>query len=331
MSKYLVIGLGSMGKRRVRCLAELGISYSDIIGMDIREDRCSEAESKYGIKVFRSTDEIDFEQIEAVIVSLPPDKHIDGVNTAARFGKPVFVEASVVLDDVKKIKEVSTDIFVAPSCTFFFHPMIQKMKSIIDSQEYGKVCNFSYHSGQYLPDWHPWEDVNDYYVGNRLTGGAREIVPYELTWITKLFGYPEGIKGYYRKTMDIGCNIEDSYSCTLAFGDKVGTLLVDVVSRAHTRDIILNMEYGQIQWRADMERLRIYDARSKETSFVDQDQKIHVDGYSSIISENSYIEEIRAFLRGIADSSAFPNTIDDDIRVLELLKSVEDSDGGFDR
>ena len=35
--KFLVIGLGSMGKRRVRCLQAL--HYTDIVGFDPREDR----------------------------------------------------------------------------------------------------------------------------------------------------------------------------------------------------------------------------------------------------------------------------------------------------
>ena len=43
---FLVIGLGSMGKRRVRCLQTLQIK--DIIGFDLREDRRLEAKNKYG-------------------------------------------------------------------------------------------------------------------------------------------------------------------------------------------------------------------------------------------------------------------------------------------
>ena len=54
MNKYLVIGLGSMGKRRVRCLLALGISNADIMGMDIREDRCIESKKKYGIHTYQS-------------------------------------------------------------------------------------------------------------------------------------------------------------------------------------------------------------------------------------------------------------------------------------
>ena len=52
--KFLVIGLGSMGKRRVRNLNTLG--YNEVAGFDVREDRCLEAAEKYNIKTFPEID-----------------------------------------------------------------------------------------------------------------------------------------------------------------------------------------------------------------------------------------------------------------------------------
>ncbi len=333
MSKYLVIGLGSMGKRRVRCLMALGVKADVICGMDKRKDRCDEAKEKYGIDIADSEDDVDFDEVDAIIVSLPPDLHGVGVDVAARHKKPVFVEASVMLEETKEIKKKVdiAGIFAAPSCTFVFHPMIKEIKKIVVSGKLGKICNFSYHSGQYLPDWHPWENVNDFYVSNRSTGGAREIVPYELTWITDVFGFPNEIKGYYRKTGNIGCDIEDSYASTLAYGDKVGTLLVDVMSRYPARNLIINFQNGQIQWKWDEEKISIFDATTGETSYIKQAKQPHEDGYSNMIGEQMYIDEIAAFLNGISDSLLYPNTMEKDIRVLQLLNDIEDSDGGFYR
>ena len=329
--RFFVIGLGSMGKRRVRCLLELGYRPDEIYGFDNRGDRRVETVNRYGIRVIDTMEGFNFRSVDAFIVSLPPDKHKIGVDIAVKYQKPVFVEASVILSETELIREVGKDIFIAPSCTFVFHPMIKEIKRIVNSEKYGKVCNFSYHSGQYLPDWHPWEDVKDFYVSNRLTGGAREIVPYELTWITDTFGMPDQIKGFYRKTMDIGCDIEDSYASVLSYGDMIGTLLVDVVSRYPARNLIINMEKGQIQWRWDEEKIRIYSAETGETSFIEQANQMHEEGYSSMIGEAMYIEEIRAFLSGIESADSFPNTIEKDIRVLGLLNQIEVSDGGFDR
>ena len=222
-------------------------------------------------------------------------------------------------------------LFRSPSCTFIFHPVIRKIKDIVESKKYGKVCNFSYHSGQYLPDWHPWEDVNEYYVSKRETGGAREIVPYELTWITDVFGYPEEIKGYFRKTADVGCDIEDSYACSLAYSNMTGSLLVDVVGRNALRNLVINFENAQLQWRCDQDQLEIYEVQKNSWRTIETEKMIHEEGYSKNINENMYIDEIEAFLKGIEIREAYPNTIEKDIKILRLLESVENSDGGFNR
>lgn len=332
MKKYLIIGLGSMGKRRIRCLEALGIVNSNIYGMDIRADRCLEAKAKYGINIIASEEELDFDDINAVIVSLPPDKHFEGVQVALKHNKPVFVEASVVIEDVRKIKKSNVNnLFIAPSCTFIFHPAIKAIKEIIKSEIYGRVCNFSYHSGQYLPDWHPWEDVNEFYVSNRITGGAREIVPYELTWIVDVLGYPNEIKGYFRKTTYIGCDIEDSYVCSLDYGNMVGSLLVDVVARNAIRNLVINFQDAQLQWRSDREQLEIYIPREDIWKRIALEDMIHEEGYARTINENMYIEEIDSFLKGIENHEFYPTTIEKDILVLELLNAIENSDGGFDR
>lgn len=322
---YYVIGLGSMGKRRVRCLMALGVKPSEIWGFDTRQDRCEETRDKYGINICTADVKPDFDDIDAVIVSLPPDKHKIGVDIAVKYNKPVFVEASVILNEVEAIKDISSNIFVAPSCTFRFHPMIKEIKKVIESGKFGKICNFSYHSGQFLPDWHPWEDVNEFYVSNKETGGAREIVPYELTWITEVFGFPKSIKGFNRKTAEIGCDIDDSYASCLDYGDMVGTLLVDVVSRYPARNLIINFQNGQIQWKWDQNKIELYDAVKKEFTYINQADQIHEDGYSDMIGEQMYIDEIKAFLDGIKDETLYPNTIDKDIKVLKLLNMIETS------
>lgn len=332
MNKCLIIGLGSMGKRRVRCLLSLGYQKEDIIGFDLREDRRTEAKEKYGIPVVCNVNDINFDEIKAVIVSLPPDKHAVGAKIAIDHQKPVFIEASVVLEDVLEIERYNNGkVFVAPSCTFTYHPMIKNIIEIVHSGKYGKVCNFSYHCGQYLPDWHPWESVNDFYVGKRITGGAREIVPFELTWIVKMMGFPTEIKGHYRKTIDFNCEIEDSYSCSMSFDNAVGTLLVDVAARFAVRNLVVNLEEAQIQWRWDKKQFELYESKTGRWIYYQQPTFEANAGYNANIGEQMYIDELSAFLSAFDDTSLYPNTLEKDIKVLELLKSIEDSDGGFER
>ena len=180
--KFLVVGLGSMGKRRIRCLKKL--NYKNIAGFDLREDRRDEVVDKYSIKTFKDIDDaINQFSPDAFIISVPPDVHHTYMELAINNNINFFVEASVVDTSMENIiKSLDKKSIVGiPSATMLFHPGIILIKDIIKKNKYGKITNLVYHSGQYLPDWHTYESVSDFYVSNPITGGCREIVPFELT------------------------------------------------------------------------------------------------------------------------------------------------------
>lgn len=329
--KFLVVGLGSMGKRRVRCLKALG--YNEIIGLDFREDRRNEAEEKYKIKTVRNIETVDLASVNVLIISVPPDKHIDYAKIAIKKKIPAFIEAGVISDHSLEISNelIGNEAFIAPSCTLKFHPIIKDIKEIITSKKYGIMTNFTFHSGQYLPDWHPWENVKNFYVSKRETGGAREIVPFELTWITDVFGFPKVIKGYYASTMDIGAEIEDSYAFVLKFEKGIGSVIVDVAARFATRSLIINLEKAQIRWNWEESTLKVFEAINNRWIHYYQPEGKAESGYNKNIIEQMYIDEIDAFIKGIEDKTKYPNTVQNDLKVLELLDKIENSDGGFKR
>jgi len=326
--RFLVIGLGSMGKRRVRCLKAL--NQSEILGIDPREDRRKKTEDKYSIKTYDSIDKIILEDIDAFIISTPPDLHTQYLELAISNKIPAFVEASVLLEEVEFVSKKNIEnVFIAPSCTLRYHPLVKEIKRIVEAKEFGKITNFTYHSGQYLPDWHPWEDVKDFYVSKRETGGGREIVPFELTWLVDTFGFPNDIKGYFSKTIDFGSEIEDTYAFVLKYDKYIGSMIVDVASRFATRSLILNFENGQLRWNWEDAELKIYDASNDKWSAIEQLQGNNEEGYNKNIVEEMYIDEVDAFIKGIEDITLFSNSISDDIKVLKLLNQIEISDGGF--
>jgi predicted dehydrogenase len=321
--KALIVGLGSMGKRRVRCLKALG--YEDILGYELREDRRAEAEKLYQIKTTGTLDSATLNKIDVMIISTPPDKHNQYINLAIENKKPAFVEASVILAGLRELDEQArkNNVFIAPSCTLRFHPAIKDIKNIVAGGKYGKVTNFNYHSGQYLPDWHPWEMVKDFYVGNKETGGCREIIPFELTWLIDIVGFPGKVTSLYGKTMDVGADIDDSYMIAMDFGGSFGVMTVDVVSRYALRSLILNMERGQILWRWDETVVKLYEAANKRWINYNYPQGQAAGGYNVNISENMYIEELGAFIKAATENGQFPNSLDEDIRILEILNRLE--------
>jgi predicted dehydrogenase len=322
---FLIIGLGSMGKRRIRCLQALGYKNDEISGWDIREDRRSETQSLHRIKIENDFSKISPKKYDCMIISVPPDHHNQYIKYAIEHKIPAFVEASVILEGLKNLDNFAKQrgVLIAPSCTLLFHSAILDIKKLVQTGEYGKITNFSYHCGQYLPDWHPWEKIKDYYVSQKSTGGAREIVPFELTWIVDLFGIPTRIVGLYGKTLEMGVDIDDTYVFSMEFDNFFGNMTIDVVARYATRSLILNLERGQITWNWDEKKIRLYDAEKQRWIIFDEPRSQAVEGYNKNISDDMYIRELKAFVDSVKYDEGFPNTLEKDIQVLQLLHRVE--------
>jgi predicted dehydrogenase len=321
--KALVIGLGSMGRRRVRCLQQHGVK--DIVGFDTRADRRERGAQEYGIEVREQLSGDDVRDFDVVVISTPPDQHHAAMDWSIAAGKPCFVEASVVRAPLPALEQRAraNKVLVAPSCTLRFHSAIRDITQIVQSGRYGKVCNFSYHCGQYLPDWHPWEKVSDYYVSNPVTGGAREIVPFELTWMVHAFGWPRAVQGMKMRTMDVGAPIDDTYAALLQFDGFVGSLVVDVVARQAVRKLTLNFERASLSWDWDSGTVRVFEAEAARVVELHQPTSTAHAGYHQNIGEAMYIAEIGSFLAAATGRGSFPHTLQDDIRVLSLLEQIE--------
>ncbi len=324
----LVVGLGSMGKRRIRNLKVLG--FENIFGFDTRHDRREDNKDLDNVIIVENVDEaIKKLKMEVIVISVPPDIHHIYMTKAIENNIHFFVEASVVDDGMEEIIKMlkSKKIIAAPSSTLYFHPAIQKISSVIKGNELGTVSNFIYHAGQYLPDWHSYEKVEDFYVSKKETGGAREIVPFELTWITKIFGFPKKVSGIVKKTIKIDGaeNIDDTYNALFNYDGFILNISIDVVSRHATRKLLINGSDKQLVWNWDDNCIKIYDPKTEKWELYDYQVNSAASGYNKNITEQMYMDELINFFDAIEGKADFFNTMEYDHKVLKLLYAIEKS------
>lgn len=324
---YLVIGLGSMGKRRVRNLQALGIE--SIAGYDITDERRKESNTRYGITVFDNLALAMHEfKPHAFIIATSPDLHMQYAFYAFDHGLSCFIEASVV--ESTKIKMLAekiknTNVIMAPSCTMRYYPGPQKVKELVQANKIGKILSVNYQTGQYLPDWHPWERIEDFYVSKRETGAAREIVPFELTWLNDIFGTPRPVACFKAKLTNMAADIDDIYHCILRYDNNViVNLTVDVISRPKAvREMRVLGSKGEIVFSGDTNSVRYINTSMKEWKEYIFSTGTVENQY--INPEEPYIAELKDFVSAFInkDCSLFPNSLENDYKILETLYSLE--------
>lgn len=323
--KIVVIGLGSMGKRRIRLLSE----HKNIVlfGIDNNIERLKEAKSKFGIKCFGSLEEVvALEHPDAAVICTSPIYHAEIIKACLLNQLHVFTEINLIPDGYEENMELARErgkiLFL--SSTFLYQAETLKIIEKVQASSTGKQ-NYIYHVGQYLPDWHPWESYNNYFIGNPRTNGCREILAIDLPWIVTAFGDIKWVNVLKSKNTTLNIEYNDNYLILLEHesGAK-GVFAVDVVSRKAVRHFEVYGEDLHITWDGTPETLIEYDIHNKtDIRLLDNMTIEHMEGYSNLIDEAPYRNELQAFLDAITEGKKPKWDFDKDLGVLRIIDSLE--------
>lgn len=322
--RFLIVGLGSMGKRRIRNLHACG--ERDIVGFDTRPDRNNEAAAKYGIRVIRDLEDMAPKDFDVLIISTSPEAHGDYIRFALAHKKHFFVEHPVSDDGYEDIfQHRDAHTVKAPSCTFRFYTPVKMMKEILDEGRIGKLLAFQYHMGQYLPDWHPWEDYRDVYFSKKEAGACREMFPFELIWLNWLMDSDVAeVSGGAAKVSDLDMDADDIFMAHMRYKNGIlGNVIIDVISRKPFRTLRILGSKGVLEWERFDSQITVYDAQSKKTETISVPKGHPETGY--VNEEEMYNDEIRAFVDAIKGVKEYPHTFEENRRLLKTLFALEKS------
>lgn len=329
--KFAVIGGGSMGKRRIRCLLANKVDAKDIRLVDVREDRQAESKEKYGVESLGDVQQALTWGAEALLVCVPGALHMQPALAAAEAGRHVFCEVplSVNLDGVDRLSELARQkrIVVAPGCQTPFHPLFKQLKSWMGEPSFGKPLMVLAEFGQYLPDWHPYEDYRKFYASNQAMGGGNlDVIAQEMAtfyWLLEDRVSNVFCRGDHLSTLEIQANDTWRILADTERGSRI-TAQFDLIQRAgrfglkfisETASIELDMVAGTI--RRFLTTNRQWETRTTPAGFA---------------YEQCYIDEIALFLQCIAGTGQWHNPLPAAIHVVKFLQAMVRSaaEGGIE-
>jgi predicted dehydrogenase len=254
MSRFLIIGLGSIGFRHLKCLIELGVK--DIAALRTNRGAINDnSELLEKIIVFHDINSALEWNPTHIIISNPTSLHLHyfkllfKLNINLFIEKPLFGDFNLVSRDELFLNDIN-NINGLVGFNLRYHGLFKEIKKIIEKSKYGIPCTSSFEVGHYLPYWHPYEDYRNSYVAKKsLGGGALRTLSHEIDLAQYFFGT---FKKVFAKINKVGFLDIDTDDCVDIYLEnefcKSITIHIDLLCPRVKRRGLIYFEKGLLEY-----------------------------------------------------------------------------------
>jgi predicted dehydrogenase len=265
--KFLIAGLGSIGRRHLRSLIALG--ETDIVLYRTHQSTLPDDELR-DFPAYSDLDEALSQKPDAVIVSNPTALHMDVAVPAARAGCSLLLEKPIS-DTLVRIADLQQALVcgggkVLVGFQFRYHPGLRKIKNFLEEAVVGQPICICVHWGEYLPGWHQWEDYRQGYAARAdLGGGVVRTLCHPFDYLRWLFGELGSVSATVSNSGLLGIEVEDTAEVGLQFSSSVvGSVHLNYLQRPARHDLEIVASQGTIRWDNATGGVEVYRADSSQ-------------------------------------------------------------------
>ncbi|MFQ5921618.1 MAG: Gfo/Idh/MocA family protein [Anaerolineales bacterium] len=318
MTRFLISGLGSIGRRHLRNLVALGemdvvlhrsglstLPGDELDGFDVEADLAVA---------------LDRWRPDAVLVTNPTAHHLEVAIPAAQAGCHLFIEKPVShsLDGIEALHQALTQSGGRSlvGYHFRFSPGLQEVKRLIGDRAVGRPIFARAYWGEYLPDWHPWEDYRASYSARPdLGGGAVLTLSHPFDYLRWLLGDVGEVQGMIGNSGTLGIDVEENAAAVLTMeGEILATVQLDYLRRPPAHWLEITGTEGLIRWDGLEGTVRWWDGEWRLES--------PPQGFER---NSMFLDEMRHFLAVVAGEADPVCSLGDGVRALEIALAVHRS------
>ncbi|MBK8781492.1 MAG: Gfo/Idh/MocA family oxidoreductase [Anaerolineales bacterium] len=333
--KYLIAGLGSVGRRHMRNLIALG--EKDIVLYRTRKATMPEDElAGYPVET-DLLEALKKHKPDAVIVANPTSLHLQTAVPAAEAGCHILLEKPISgsLEEISQLESAvqKSGSKVLVAYQFRFHPGMLHAKKLISDGEIGRVISAHVHFGEYLPAWHPWEDYRQGYAARADLGGGVVLTQcHSLDYLPWLVGKVKSVWGFTGKISDLEVDVEDTAEIGLRFeSGALGNLHLDFNQQppAHRFEVIGTK--GTIKWDLSDGATRIYRASAESLAIsTGRDIKAGGEWEAYPLPEGwernvMFLDQMKHFVDVVNGKAEPICPLEDGVRAMKLIFAVHES------
>jgi len=315
--KFLIAGLGSIGRRHLQNLITLG--QKDIVLYRTHRGNLPQDSDLIGFPVETDLNRALDHKPDAVIISNPTALHMQVAVPAAEAGCALFIEKPLAyqLDDLMEFEALLAvkPVKVFMAFQFRFNPGLLAIKQMIEKGVIGRPLSFHCHWGEYLPDFHPWEDYRNNYAARKdLGGGVVLTLCHPLDYLQWLFGDAKELYAMAGRVSDLDLDVEDQAEVLLRFNSALtGNLHLDFYRRYKRHDLEICGSQANLFWDYDSNvvRLRVGNESEKLIDPPAGHQRNHM-----------FLDEMKHFIQIVQQDIEPLCTYEDGKRTLQLAWGI---------
>jgi predicted dehydrogenase len=266
--RVLFLGLGGVGQRHLRNLRSIDpdaevaavrhVNRRFEIGPDLSADPQVDIVAKYGVALFPSTnDAVDRFRPDCAVIASPTSAHAEQLLPLLRAGIPTLLEKPATsteaeLDDIRDASaQYGTTVMLGYMLRF--HPTMAELERAVRERMLGAINSATFTANSYLPAWHPYEGVSDFYAGRSdLGGGVILTESHIVDLMHHLLGAPKRVWSVGGKVSTQNIDVEDSVTSLFEYAVDGRTIGVTVQQSFVQRPIrfaaSIACERGRIEW-----------------------------------------------------------------------------------
>lgn len=261
---FLIVGLGSIGRRHMGNLAERnpGARFTVLRHAAAPDPLCD----RLGATVTADAAAALAGDYDLAVISSPSANHIDSLPDLIARATPLLVEKPVVTsladcDRIEALLAAAPPALRVSGFNFRHLPVIQQMRRIIRSGELGRIVRASFTAGQWLPDWRPGSDYLAGYSADAARGGGVELdLVHEIDLARWFFGEMDLQFALGDRLSGLGLRANDVSVMVMTGRQQRGPMVqvaLDYVSRKRLRHYEVVGDLGGLCWdiRGTLERI----------------------------------------------------------------------------
>lgn len=319
--RFVVAGCGSIGKRHLRNLLEL--RAGEVLAYDVRAERRHEVGAALGVETLASLEEVWARQPDVLLVAVPSALHLPLALAAAERGIHLFIEKPLASgwDGVDRLLSLvrQREIVTLVGCNLRFHPGLALVKQLLGEQSVGRLIAARVEVGQYLPDWHPWEDYRQSYSARaELGGGIILDAIHEIDYIRWLLGEITRVTCCAEKLSALEIDTEDTAAIIARCANRaIVEIHLDYIQRAYRRTCQIIGDEGTIHWDYGAGEVRWYSAHDRRWQTFSNPA-----GWQP---NQMYVDEMAHYLRCLAGEEAAALDVSEAAQVLRIALAAKTS------